>query len=203
LLFSTLNIWAVAGGSITRTVTDMTGDVVPSAKLTLVNQAQQTTYHAVSNAQGVFLSSISQLGGMTLLLPSLFSTKRLTSLIVDTDASLRTDIALSVGENSETVMVNSGTNAQVDTSSTHLGEVVSGVGMTALPLNGCSYTDLLSIQPGVAPVSAGLAENPLKSRKDLELLWDRTYASALGLCLELEVPGLDDCASCEKQHNGE
>ncbi|MFY9743842.1 MAG: TonB-dependent receptor, partial [Candidatus Sulfotelmatobacter sp.] len=42
---------------------------------------------------------------------------------------------------------------QVDTVATHLGEVVTGSQMTALPLNGRSYTDLLPIQPGVAPVS--------------------------------------------------
>ena len=27
--------------------------------------------------------------------------------------------------------------------------------------------------------------------------------STLWLCLNLEVPGLDDCASCENQHQGE
>ena len=42
---------------------------------------------------------------------------------------------------------------QVDTVATHLGEVISGSQMTALPLNGRSYTDLLAIQPGVAPIS--------------------------------------------------
>src|SRR5580692_5913306 len=47
----------------------------------------------------------------------------------------------------------SSSRVQVDTIATHLGEVVSGEEMTALPLNGRSYTDLLAIQPGVAPMS--------------------------------------------------
>ncbi len=42
---------------------------------------------------------------------------------------------------------------QVDLSGTHLGEVISSAQMTALPLNGRSYTDLMAIQPGVAPTS--------------------------------------------------
>ncbi len=41
----------------------------------------------------------------------------------------------------------------MDTVATHLGELVTGSQMTALPLNGRSYTDLLPIQPGVTPVS--------------------------------------------------
>ena len=154
IVFTSLKIWAAAGGSISGTVTDTTGAVVPSARLTLVNQAQQTTYHAVSNAQGTFSFLNLPVGRYDLTVAaSGFSAKKLTNLFVDTDASLRADVALPVGGASETVTVNGDASAQVDTSSTHLGEVVSGAEMTALPLNGRSYTDLLSIQPGVAPVS--------------------------------------------------
>ena len=39
----------------------------------------------------------------------------------------------------------------METVSTQLGEVISGRQMTAVPLNGRSFTDLLSLQPGVAP----------------------------------------------------
>ena len=41
----------------------------------------------------------------------------------------------------------------MDTVATHLGEVVPGTQIEAMPLNGRSYTDLLSIQPGVSPVT--------------------------------------------------
>jgi hypothetical protein len=51
LLFSA-RMWAVAGGSISGTVTDSTNAVIPLAKLLLVYQAQQTSYRATSNAQG-------------------------------------------------------------------------------------------------------------------------------------------------------
>ncbi len=45
---------------------------------------------------------------------------------------------------------------QVDTSSTQLGEVITGEKMTTVPLNGRSYLNLLALQPGVAPSSSGL-----------------------------------------------
>src|SRR5208283_1876523 len=43
---------------------------------------------------------------------------------------------------------------QVDLSSTQKGEVVSGRQMTAVPLNGRSFTDLIALQPGVAPATS-------------------------------------------------
>ena len=85
-----------------------------------------------------------------------FKTQQRTNLIVDTDAALKLDAALTIGQHSEHVTVDAngaGVEAQVDTVATHLGELVTGSQMTALPLNGRSYTDLLPIQPGVAPAS--------------------------------------------------
>ena len=35
-----------------------------------------------------------------------------------------------------------------------MGEVISGAKMTAVPLNGRSYTDLLALQPGVVPATS-------------------------------------------------
>ena len=82
-----------------------------------------------------------------------FTTERKMDLTVDTDSALRVDTALSVGMRSDAVIVTADPNVEVDTISTHLGEVISSVQMTGLPLNGRSYTDLLAIQPGVAPIS--------------------------------------------------
>jgi hypothetical protein len=72
---------------------------------------------------------------------------------VDTDSVVRADTALTIGNITDPVTVTSETGVQVETAATDLGEVVSGDQMRALPLNGRSYTDLLSIQPGVSAVS--------------------------------------------------
>ena len=42
----------------------------------------------------------------------------------------------------------------VETTSTQVGEVITSARMTAVPLNGRSFTDLLSLQPGVAPATS-------------------------------------------------
>jgi hypothetical protein len=75
---------------------------------------------------------------------------------VDTDAAVRVDVVLTVGQKQDTVTVTAsegGVETQPDKVATHLGEVVTSRQMEAIPLNGRSYTDLLAIQPGVSPVT--------------------------------------------------
>jgi hypothetical protein len=67
--------------------------------------------------------------------------------------ALLIDPVLEVGEKNDTVSVTD-TAAHVETASSQLGEVITGAQMTSVPLNGRSYTDLLSLQPGVAPVTS-------------------------------------------------
>ena len=147
---------AATGGSISGTVVDPTGAVVAGATLRLVNTAQHTVYQVISDKQGIY--SFPNLPvrhyELTISAPG-FATQRKTNLAVDTDSALRVDASLTIGAHSEAVTVTSDASASVavDTIATHLGEVISGAQMTALPLNGRSYTDLLAIQPGVAPIS--------------------------------------------------
>jgi hypothetical protein len=79
-----------------------------------------------------------------------FQSYRRENIVLDTDASLTLDAALAVGGDTQTVSVTDN-SLHVETVSTQLGEVISGRQMMAAPLNGRSYTDLLSLQPGVAP----------------------------------------------------
>jgi hypothetical protein len=153
-LLRTIGLWAATGGSISGTVADQSGAVVPDATLELVNTAQHSTYRARSDRQGLYSFPNLAVGNydLTITAPG-FTTQRKTNLTVDTDSALRMDATLAIGANSDTVIVSGDASAQVETAATHLGEVVSGSQMTALPLNGRSYTDLLAIQPGVAPIS--------------------------------------------------
>ena len=81
-----------------------------------------------------------------------FKPQKRTGIQVDADSALQINVTLELGEQSETVTVS--VNAvRVDTVSTQLGEVVPSATMTSLSLNGRSYTDLLSIQPGVIPTT--------------------------------------------------
>ena len=60
---------------------------------------------------------------------------------------------LQVAGKQETLTVTEANPIAVETASTQLGGVVTGRSMTAVALNGRSFTDLLALQPGIVPVS--------------------------------------------------
>ena len=145
---------AATGGSISGVVADQSGAVIPQASLTLTETSQETTYHAVSNEQGNYTFPSLPVGHYDLSVKAnRFATQHRMNLAVDADSALRVDVVLSLDPRTDTVSVVSNSAVEVDAIATHLGEAISSTQMNALPLNGRNYTDLLAIQPGVAPVS--------------------------------------------------
>ncbi|MBV9267318.1 MAG: TonB-dependent receptor, partial [Acidobacteriaceae bacterium] len=149
--------WAVAGGSVSGIIKDPTGASVPNAQLSLTNVDQETVFKSISDARGFYSFPAVPVDHYDLRVEARgFKTQIRQSLSIDTDAALRADIVLEVGERQEivTVTAEEGTiETQPDTVATHLGEVVSSGQIEEVPLNGRSYTDLLAIQPGVSPVT--------------------------------------------------
>lgn len=69
----------------------------------------------------------------------------------------RVDVQLQVTKEKDVVTV-SGAAPLVDSGSNVIGNVVTGRELLDLPLNGRNFTQLGLLQPGVAPLTAGLAE---------------------------------------------
>jgi hypothetical protein len=158
LLFITSpGAWALSGGSLSGTIKDSSGALAPGVQLTLINAALKSEFKTVSDARGLYSFPTIPVGHYDLRIESPgFKTQEKKNLTVDSDAALRVDALLEVGQRSETVTVTAmeGTiETQPDTVATHLGEVVSAREIEAVPLNGRSYTDLLAIQPGVSPIT--------------------------------------------------
>jgi hypothetical protein len=144
---------AQVAGSISGTIKDISGGVIPGVTVTATHTALGTQVSTTTDAQGSYSFPQLPVGQYELLIQvDGFKPHRRTRLAVDTDGALRVNVILEVGEQNETVTVTANT-IRVDTVSTQLGEVVSGQTMTTLSLNGRSYTDLLSIQPGVIPMT--------------------------------------------------
>jgi len=152
LSFSTLAI-AQVGGSISGTVKDSSGGVVPGVSVEATNIVLGTKFDTVTDGQGLYNFPKLPVGryDVTMTLEG-FKPQKRAGIQVDADSALQFNAMLEVGEQSETVNVS--VNAvRVDTVSTQLGEVVPSATMTSLSLNGRSYTDLLAIQPGVIPAT--------------------------------------------------
>ncbi len=153
LLFFAAAAWGAVDGSISGTVTDQTGSVVPSASVTVREVSTGLTYRTLSDSKGYYTLPVLPVGRYELdvQVPG-FRRYQLKDIVLDTNAALTLNALLQVGSAATTVSVND--NAlHVETVETQLGQVITGRQMTAVPLNGRSFTDLLSLQAGVAPAT--------------------------------------------------
>jgi len=138
-------------------VTDSSGAVVPGAFVQMkavetgIVQKRQTNaegfYAFVDLPPGHYDIEVSQSG---------FGTFRQTGILLDVNSAKVLNVTLKVGQISEKIEVTTDA-VQLDTASTQNGEVIRAQTITAVPLVTRSYTDLLALQPGVTPVSSGLA----------------------------------------------
>src|SRR5262249_54472061 len=141
-----VNSWAAVGGSISGTLKDPSGAVIPGATLTVTNTGIGTHYKAASDEKGLYSFPSLAVGQYDLTIDAAgFQSQKRTGLVIDADTALKVDVTLQIGEHTETVTV-AESEVQVDTVSTEVGEVVTGRAMTAVALNGRSFTDLLALQ---------------------------------------------------------
>src|SRR6202040_315669 len=144
---------ADTGGSVSGTVTDQTGAGVPDTTVTALNldtTVQQTTK---TNSNGAYTLTNLPVGRYEIeIIRDGFKPYKRTGLVIDINAALREDVTLTMGEQSEEVVV-SDSAVHVETESSQMGEVVTGAQITAVALNGRSFPDLLALQPGIVPVS--------------------------------------------------
>jgi len=144
-------LWSTATGSISGVARDPSGGAIPGAEVTLVNSETGLKWTATTNAQGFYSFQALPLGTYEVdARKAGFKRYRQTGLVLNVNSALVVDARLEVGEIRQQVSVSS-TAVHVDTTSTQMGEVITGATMTAVPLNGRSYVDLLALQPGVTP----------------------------------------------------
>jgi carboxypeptidase family protein len=146
-------LWAGTTGSISGTLRDPSGALISGAMVKATNMAQGIESKSVSDMNGFYAFPSLPVGRYNLEIAAPgFKLEERAGLIIDADDALKVDAALQVAERSEAVIV-SGSELHVETASTNLGEVITSNAMTTVALNGRSYTDLLSLQPGIVPVT--------------------------------------------------
>jgi hypothetical protein len=146
--------WASITGSISGVVTDSSGAVIAGAQVVAIDTQTGVRTTVTTDAKGFYSFPSLPVGTYDLEISQVgFKTFHKTGLVVDANSALRADATLTVGTASEKVEVTTDT-VHVETESTQMGEVITGKTMTAVPLNGRAFTDLLSLQPGVSPYTS-------------------------------------------------
>jgi hypothetical protein len=153
-----VHAWAGTGGAISGTVKDASSAVIVDAAVTAANIDTGILQHLTTNASGFYSFPDLPIGHYSITIEKTgFKSYTRTAITIDANSALVVDAVLEIAQASQSVTVSENT-VQVETSSSQMGEVIGSKKMTAVPLNGRSYTDLLALQPGVVPASSLTAE---------------------------------------------
>src|SRR5271163_398831 len=135
-------------GTISGTVADETGAVIPNATVKIRNKETGADRVLLSNAEGSFSAPSLPAGVYEVRVELKGFRTVVREATVETGLTTTSDIRLPVGQTSEVVNVEAAT-AQVEYEKHSIDGVVTRQQIQDLPLNGRSYLQLASIEPGV------------------------------------------------------
>ena len=150
ILFSAVSSgWAqTITGSITGTITDPAGAVMPEATVAARNVDTNITTQAKTSSAGVYNLLFLPVGTYTISVQaSGFKTATLTPFPLSVNQTARIDVTMEVGTITETVHVSEAAPL-MQTESTQTGDVISSTQATTLPLNGRNFLSLTLLVPG-------------------------------------------------------
>ena len=143
----------VAGATLSGTVTDTSGAVIPAAQVTVKNVGTGISAEVPANADG-FYSVPNLLPGSyeVTATASGFATEVQSGVTLTVGAQQVLNFTLKVGQTTEKVEV-TGAAPTVQLASSSISAVVGSTTVVELPLNGRSWTDLAALQPGVGALT--------------------------------------------------
>ncbi len=151
--FSSPALAQLSSATITGAIHDSSSGVVAGARVLLHNLDTSIETRAESNTSGNYTFLNVSPGRYSLEVSSAgFQTSKLPELSLAVNQTATIDLALQIGAVQQTVTVEAyGELLQAATS--ELGTVIAEKQVVDLPLNGRNFTQLLSLTPGVAPIS--------------------------------------------------
>lgn len=152
-----------ATGSITGTVKDSTGAVIPGATVTVTNPANKVTETATSGDDGVFVLPQLPPGKYTVTaeLPGFKKAEKTDVFLTPTTKLNAGDFVLEVGAVNEAVTVSADTGQlQIKSESGEKSDLITNVQIKDLALNGRNMLDLLKTVPGIVSTVNGQVSGP-------------------------------------------
>jgi hypothetical protein len=137
------------GATLSGTVTDPSGGVIPKADVAILNGATGETRNVSTNAEGIYSAPNLQPGTYTVTVTaSGFSKAVENGITLTVGGSQVLNVAMQVGQASQTVEVT--TEApQVNLTNAEIGALTTEAAIKELPLNGRSWSDLANLTTGV------------------------------------------------------
>jgi hypothetical protein len=140
---------------ITGTVTDASGAVISGATVTARDTSRGTAYPTQTNSAGVYYLSPLPIGDYTLTVTATgFSTAQRPSFSLAMDQTARIDIAMTVGQASQTVEVSSAPPL-LQTDQTFMSTTLDATANVTLPLATRNYNQLTLLSPGAVSLNPG------------------------------------------------
>jgi len=152
ICFAAHAAFAQAGrGSISGTVTDSTGAIVPGSEVVLLNKATGAAQHSVATAAGLY-TFISLNPGVyqVTVSHSGFAKAVRDNVNISVDQVTELNIALTVGAAQEVVNVEA-TADLVEASNSTVGQLIAAPTIDRTPLLTRNVFDLIQLSPGVTP----------------------------------------------------
>jgi carboxypeptidase family protein/TonB-dependent receptor-like protein len=144
----------VAGATLTGTVKDSSGAVIPNAQVSITDVATGVIRGVSSNGAGLYVAPNLSPGSYEVRVTSTgFRTQLERGITLTVGAQQQMDITMQVGQMSQTVEVTTEAPT-VELTSSELGATVNSTTVRELPLNGRSWTDLANLQPGVVAATS-------------------------------------------------
>ncbi|MDA2923702.1 carboxypeptidase regulatory-like domain-containing protein [Acidobacteria bacterium AH-259-L09] len=137
-------------GSISGTVRDATGAVIPGVEVTVTRLETGTMRTVISDDAGRYVASALSIGSYEIS-AQLAGFKRFVETAIELNVAdrLRIDVTLEVGEVTEVVTVESGA-IQIQTETSELSDVIEGEQITELAINGRNFVSLAALTTGVS-----------------------------------------------------
>jgi hypothetical protein len=138
-------------GTIDGTVTDSTGAVVPSAVVSITDQATSVARTTQTNTAGryVFINVNPGKYDITITKPG-FAKTSIPGDVVEVGQVSTNNVVLKVGSESQTVEV-AVTGVELQTDNATIGSTVSGIALQSLPSISRDTSTFLTLQPGISP----------------------------------------------------
>jgi hypothetical protein len=149
MLYSAAGYAQVDTGTVTGTVMDQSGAVIPHAKVNLTNQGTAFTVSTTASAGGVYTFTPVKIGTYSVTVEvSGFAKAVHTQITVNINQTVVVNFTLKPGAVTQTVTVTAAA-PELQTESASVGQVVNQRNINDLPLNGRNFTFLAQTVAGV------------------------------------------------------